>query len=321
MMHALQEQREQHLLLGSALATLAISLSGLGVGIWSGAKAIVFDGMFDAIGAGMTLLAWQIARLMASGRDQHFQFGYWHLEPLLALISGSLTLSTCVYGFLNGLGSFLGGGRIVDYDVAIWYAAITAIASFTAFAHLRFLGRGLDSNLLQSDARSWLFGGMVSGGLCLSFGLARLAAAAHVDVVAPLVDPLVLMSLTVVMMPFPLLTLYRAGKDMLQIAPSELDQRATATAQQVCARHGFVAHASHVTRLGRAQFVEIGFVAASPQVTVSFEELDAIREEVTLALGGLCPRNWVTVSFTASRRWISHDQHDFTADQLRPQSP
>lgn len=312
MTHALQEQREQRLLLGSALATLVVSLSGLGVGIWSGAKSIVFDGMFDAIGAGMTFLAWQIARLIATGRDQRFQFGYWHLEPLLALVSGSVTLSTCVYGFLNGLGSFVGGGRIINYNIAIWYAAITSMVSFTAFVHLRFLGRGLDSNLLKNDARSWLFGGMVSGGLCLSFGLARLAAAAHADGVAPLVDPLVLMTLTAVMLPFPVRTLYQAARDLLQIAPSELDRRATAAAQQVCNRHGFVDHASHVTRLGRAQFVEIGFVAASPIATVTFQELDEIREEVALALGGLCPRNWVTVSFTASKRWISHDRHDFT---------
>jgi len=306
------EQREQQLLLVSATATLALAVCGIGVGTWSGAKSIVFDGMFDAIDAGMTMLAWQVARLMASGRDQHFQFGYWHLEPLLALISGSVALSTCVYGFLNGLGAFFTGGRVIDYDVAILYAALTCLTSFAAFAYFRARGSGLDSRLLQSDARAWLFGGLVSGGLCLSFGLARLAAAAGVDVIMPLVDPVVLMILTAVMIPFPVLTLYRAGRDLLQIAPSELDQRATATAHEVCAKHGFVGHASHVTRIGRAQFVEIGFVAATPQTTFSFEELDAIREEVALSLGGLCPRNWVTVSFTASKRWISHDKHDFT---------
>lgn len=315
MMYALQEHREQQLLLGSALATFMASLSGLAVGIWSGAKSIVFDGMFDAIDAGMTMLSWQIARLIANGRDQNFQFGYWHLEPLLSLISGSVTLSTCVYGFVNGLGSFLGGGRIVDYNVAIWYAAISSLYSFTAFALLRSCGRGLSSEILRSNARSWLFGGLVSGALCLSFVLARLAAVLHVDVIAPLVDPFVLMVLTIIMMPFPVRTLYRAGSDLLQIAPSELDRRATATAQGVCDKYGFVAYATHVTRLGRAQFVEIGFVAASPQTMVTFEELDVIREEVALALGGLCPRNWVTVSFTASKRWVSHDKHDFNQDE------
>ena len=75
-------------------------------------------------------------------------------------------------------------------------------------------------------------------------------------------------------------------------------------AAEVAARYGFSSYSSHVVRSGRQQFIEIGFVAPSGQTTMSFEQLDAIRREIALAMGGLNPGYWLTVDFTADERWI-----------------
>jgi len=37
---------------------------------------------------------------------------------------------------------------------------------------------------------------------------------------------------------------------------------------------------------------------------MSFEQLDTIRREIALAMGGLNPGYWLTVDFTADERWI-----------------
>ena len=66
----------------------------------------------------------------------------------------------------------------------------------------------------------------------------------------------------------------------------------------------FADYASHVVRVGRAEFIEIGFVAPSRDTATTFDQLDAIREEIAVALGGLKPGSWLTVDFTADKRWI-----------------
>ncbi len=118
------------------------------------------------------------------------------------------------------------------------------------------------------------------------------------------VDPAILIVLSVCMAPFPAATIARAGREILQIAPPELDARVDSIARDVAARHGFVDHRSYVTKVGRAQFIEIGFVAPSAATVKTLGEFDAVRQEIADAMGGRRPGYWLTVDFTADPRWI-----------------
>ena len=300
------ERQEQQLLLGSAAAVLLLSVVGVVVGLWAGAKSIVFDGMYGVVDAGMTFTAWFAARLIAGGNDRRFQYGYWHLEPMLAFLNGAMLLVACVYGVVDGVGTLLAGGRAVRFAVPVVYAAAVAVLSFAAYAYVRRKGRGLESTLLKLNARAWLLGGILSAGLCASFALVGLLQGAGAGRFAPFVDPAILIVLAACMAPLPVMTLIRAGREVLQIAPPDLDARVHQIAGEQAARHGFVEHQSHVMRLGRAQFVEIGFVGPSAATTKTLGELDAIRQEIADAMGGLRPGYWLTVHFTADPRYIEH---------------
>ena len=168
------ERQEQRLLLLSAAATLVLSIVGVVIGLWTGAKSIVFDGMYDVVDGGMTLIAWFAARLIARGDDRRFQYGYWHLEPMLAFLNGAVLLFACVYAFVDGVGALLAGGRPVSFDVGVVYAAAGTVVSFATYAYVRDKGQGLGSTLLDLDARLWLLGGVLSTGLCVSFAAAGL---------------------------------------------------------------------------------------------------------------------------------------------------
>lgn len=295
-------KKEQELLLRSSCATAALSLSSILLGLISGAQSIVFDGMFDAIDAAMTLLAWHASRLIARGADCRFQFGYWHLEPILSLVSGSVRLFICTYGLVGGVSSLLNGGRVISYGIATTYAAIACCASLAAFTYIRRARRGVKSSLLESDARGWLFGGLMSGGLCLSFILAQALDGTGAAHLMPYIDPLVLILLTASMLPFPIASVYRAGREILQIAPQELDRQVRTVAQQLMLKYGFVDHQSYVARIGRARFIEIGFITPADRNAIAIAELDTIRREVAAELGGLRHADWLTVFFTAVPR-------------------
>ncbi len=296
------QKTEQKLLLQSAYATAVLALLGVVLGLVSGAQSLVFDGMFDAIDTGMAVLAWHASRLIGRGADCRFQFGYWHLEPILSLVSSTVRLFVCAYGLLGGVSSLMNGGRVIHYDVAITSAAISSCVSVAAFVYIQRRRRGLESSLLESDARGWLFGGLMSGGLCASFLLAQALARTSAAWVMPYIDPVVLILLICGMLPYPICAIYRAGSNISQVAPRDLDRQVRNIASGLVARHGFIDHQSYVARIGRARFIEIGFITPTDHAGFTVAELDTIRVEVAAELGGLRTADWLTVYFTAVRR-------------------
>lgn len=296
--------REQQLLATSMATTIVFAAASIGFGLWLGSKSVTFDGLYDLIDAAMTGIALLTVRLIARGDDRRFQYGYWHLEPMLALLNGLVLSFACIYAFLDGLNGLLAGGRYVQFGLGAAYAGISSVLSFGMYAYVRRSARHLSSQMLDVDSRSWLMGGVLSASLCVSFLIGDALARSGAAWMAPYVDPMILVIVAVCLIPFPAVTLWRASQDILMIAPTELDQRTRELAAQIAERHGFSSFSSHVVRSGRQQFIEIGFVAPSGQTTKSFEELDAIRREIALAMGGLNPGYWLTVDFTADERWI-----------------
>lgn len=298
------ELKEQRLLLLSAGATILLATAGIVIGLMSGAKSIVFDGMYSMIDAAMTVGAYFVARLIASGGDRRFQYGYWHLEPMLGLVNGSILLFACIYAFTDGLGTMLMGGRDIEVGPGIIYAALSAAICLAFHLFVRAQNKGLGSMLLRLDSRAWLFSGLLNAGIFAAFVTAYFLKDTSVQRISRLVDPAILILLAIGMVPVQVRALIDAGKQVLQVAPVDLDAQVDRIAADVANRYGFVEFRSYVSRVGRARFIEIGFVGAQPATATTFGELDVIRAEVADAMGGLQPGYWLTIDFTADRRWI-----------------
>src|SRR5215472_4355194 len=116
---------EQRLLRQSIAVTVIVSAFGVGFGLLSGSLSIVFDGVFAAIDAAMSCLALFVARLVSRpSDDRRFQFGYWHIEPMVLAFNGGTLMLLCFYAFINAVDSFLAGGRQLDFGWAIAYAVV-----------------------------------------------------------------------------------------------------------------------------------------------------------------------------------------------------
>ena len=85
---------EQKLLKLSIAVTVVVSAFGVLFGLLSGSMSILFDGVFSAIDAAMSGLALFVSRLVTRvAENRRFQFGYWHIEPMvLAFNGGTLML-------------------------------------------------------------------------------------------------------------------------------------------------------------------------------------------------------------------------------------
>lgn len=192
---------EQSLLKQSTILMFAVSIAGIVTGFVSGSQSILFDGFFSLIATFIKVLMLITARLIAKESNHRFQFGFWHLEPMVLLIEGSFLLLIAIYAFLNGVFGIINGGRDIELGLVIIYAAVFTVVEFAYFFYVRRRNRKLKSSLIQFDNISWLVDAMLSVGLLISFLAALLLKAQGFDEWAKFVDPLILIVLALTMLP------------------------------------------------------------------------------------------------------------------------
>jgi cation diffusion facilitator family transporter len=296
---------EQRLLKLSIAVTVAVAAFGVLFGLLSGSLSIVFDGVFSAIDAAMSGLALFVSRLVTRETDnRRFQFGYWHIEPMVLAFNGGTLMLLCFYAFLNAVDSFLAGGRQLDFDWAMAYAVIVCAICFGMYFYERRLNRGIGSDFVRLDAQSWLMSAAITSALLLAFAIAWSLAGTPYAHLMPYADPVVLALLTLCLVFVPIRTVRKALTEILLITPPELDRHVRRVMDAVIDRHGFKTYTSYVAKVGRAQFIEI-HIAVPPMWPVdSVATADAIRHEIADALGGEGPERWLTIDFTADPRWL-----------------
>src|SRR5690348_9018166 len=166
----LQAGAEQRLLKLSIVVTVAVAAFGVVFGLLSGSLSIVFDGVFSAIDAAMSGLALFVSRLVTRETDnRRFQFGFWHIEPMVLAFNGGTLMLLCFYAFVNAVGSFLAGGRHLAFDWALVYAVLVCGGCFGMFFYQRAANRRIASDFVHLDAQSWLMSALITSALGVAF--------------------------------------------------------------------------------------------------------------------------------------------------------
>ncbi|MFJ7143553.1 cation diffusion facilitator family transporter [Pseudomonas protegens] len=296
---------EQALLKQSTVLMFAVAIAGIVTGFVSGAQSILFDGFFSLIATFIKVLMLITAKLIAKESNHRFQFGFWHLEPMVLLIEGSFLLLIAIYAFLNGVFGIINGGREVELGMVIFYAGFFAVTEFAYFFYVRRRNRKLKSSLIQFDNISWLVDAMLSVGLLVSFIIALLLKQYGHEQWAVYVDPAILILLALSMLPPALKILRPALRDVLGIAPDQLDEKVRNVMEQAKVAHGFDDYISYVQKHGRARFIEIHIVLPADYPLQDVATLDRLREEISSELGEADAARWLTISFTGDRKWIA----------------
>lgn len=294
---------EQRVLLESTLLTAALAIFGVVLGLISGSMAIVFDGLFSVIDLAMALLALWVARLVVRESDRKFQYGYWHIEPMALAFNGGMLILLCIYAFVNAVGSLLDGGQAVQVGWALGYSAIVSVISVGMYLYERAVNRKVDSSLLGLDIQSWFMTAIAAVALLAAFAVAWALGATEYAQFAPLIDPAILAVLSLVLAVLPVRTVQQALREILLIAPTELDDTVHQVMDAIVERHGFSGFTSYSARVGRGQFIEIHILVPGAQSLGTVDEIDAIRDEIADALGIDVSEHWLTVDFTATEKW------------------
>ncbi|HWT96082.1 MAG TPA: cation diffusion facilitator family transporter [Terriglobales bacterium] len=297
---AVREQRQLRL---SIILTVMVATIGIVTGLWTGSQSIVFDGFFSMIDATMTVVALIVSRLVTRDGSRHFQFGYWHLEPLVAGFNGIIMALSCGYAFLNGIDGLRKGGHPVDFHLAIVYAVVISLASYLMCLYQRHRNKDLQSELLRIDSHGWFMGGSLSAALLISFLIAALAAGTSIEPWTPYVDPAVLTGLSVLLAPIPLSIIWRSVREIFLVAPAELDEHTRNVVSEIATRYGFPKFRSYVAKTGRADLIEISIITPPNFKVESIESYDRIRQEIADKLNEDGRQLWLTIIFTADEKW------------------
>jgi cation diffusion facilitator family transporter len=301
----MQPAAEQRLLKLSIAVTIGVAAFGVLFGLLSGSLSIIFDGVFAAIDAAMSILALFVSRLVT--RDEYnrrFQFGYWHMEPMVLAFNGGTLMLLCFYAFVNAIDSVLAGGRALAFDWAVAYAIVVSVVCFGMYAYESRLNRRIGSDFVRLDAHSWLMSALIGLALVVAFVIAWSLEGTRFAHLTPYADPVVLALLTLCLIFVPIRTVRRALTEILLITPPDLDRHVREVMKGVVARHGFKTFTSYVAKVGRAQFIEIHIALPRDTDVDSIGKADAIRREISREIGDEGPHRWLTIDFTADPRWL-----------------
>lgn len=296
-------RREQHALKLSIRVTLLIGLAGVLSGLFTGSQAIIFDGIYSFVDVLITLLSLIVSQLLAREGSRRFQYGFFHLEPMVTAFGGAILTIACIYAGVTALSNLMSGGHSVLYGAAAVWAGAVSVCGFGMYLYIGRRARALNSGLLSLDARAWLVTAALSVALLTSFVFAAVLQGTRFQVWVPYVDPVMLLLIAIVVLPVPLMTVVHAMREVLQVAPDDLDRNVKAAMDEITAQHGFLDYSSHVAKIGRTMFVEI-HVLVAPASRINVETSDDIRVRLADRLHVRGPELWLALDFTADRLWL-----------------
>ncbi|SDG88838.1 Predicted Co/Zn/Cd cation transporter, cation efflux family [Pseudomonas flavescens] len=303
---------EQGILRLSIAVTLLLAGGGILFGLLSGSFSIVFDGVYslaDASMSGLALIVATLIRKHTSNSDanrrlaERFNMGFWHLEPMVLALNGTLLCGVTLYALINALGSLLAGGKPLDFGFAIIYALVATIACFS-LAALEFRANTLiRSDFVALDAKAWVMSGSISLALLIAFMLGEVTASTTYGWLGPYIDPAVLAIICLVILPMPLLTIRQAMADILLVTPPALKMHVDEVASGVVAQQGFVGYEAYVAKVGRALQVELYFIVPADWPAQTLDDWDRLRDAIGEAIGDEGPNRWLTIAFTTDPQW------------------
>jgi predicted Co/Zn/Cd cation transporter (cation efflux family) len=239
-----------------------------------------------------------VARLVAKESNQRFQYGYWHLEPLVVALKAAVMMTLVVFGFFGAVQSLLSGGYATRLDAALFYSVLVLMICAGTFFWMWRENARVGSALVAIDIKAWAVSGIITAALLISFLATYAMQGTALAPWIPYVDPAVLALLSLIILPAPFADARAAFRDIFGIVPTELDRHVHAVMDAFVETHGFARYESYVTSTGRARFIEISVLAPPGMPPKSIEYFDMLRAEIGSAIGEAGPDRWLTIVFT-----------------------
>lgn len=296
--------KEQRVLKVSTYSALILAIFGITFGSIVSSSAVVFDGFVALISVGLGFLSVITSRYIYKEDDDVFQYGYVRFEPMVNLFKSLVLIVVCVYAFITGIGSIISGGYEIVLGGAMIYTFVALLYSFSLSTYTHFYSKQLDSGLIKVDQTEWLIDCVLYGGSAITFGVIYLLDPQQENPYSHFLDPALLTVLSLFLSVSPIKIAIANFKDLMMVAPKELDDKITEIMEILSEEHQFGDYDTHVAKSGRFYIVEVNILMDKNFQVSSVAELDNLREYICSALQIPAYKIWLSVSFTADPKWL-----------------
>lgn len=286
----------------SLVATALIGSVGLGWGLVSGSRVMLFDGIYTFAGVVLTGVSLLAARAASSPPTVEFPFGRHAATPLAVGLQGAALMGTIGYGAIDAVIVITHGGSDVAAGAVLVYGLVTAVACLLVALLLRKQARR--SDLVAAEMVSWRAGMLLSCVYALGGALGVFAPSLGIESITPYVDPSLVIVASAIVLPMAVGLVRTAARELLEASPGPDLSAAIARAVHEGATAGLPASRElpgpivRATKLGRRLYVEVDFVVSSDEWSVAEE--DAVREAITANLEELDYQVWATIEITTN---------------------
>ncbi|GAB6260472.1 cation diffusion facilitator family transporter [Photobacterium sp. CCB-ST2H9] len=288
----------------SLAGTVLLATLGIGYGLYVGSSAILLDGMFSFLSMGMTGLSLYTAYLVSRPDDDHFQFGYAHIEPLINVVNGLLILVTCLFALASGVQTIVNGGHEVVLEHAMVYAILSTICCFGIYFTETHIARKEDSELVRVDSQEWLVDGILSAAILVGFMLVMVFDALGYSHWNAYVDPILVSAMAIAASVLPIKVLRRNIREVLLVAPHDKVQSSVnRVIEDLSKQYHFDDYTHHFAKTGRQYDLEINILVKDDQYWTTKRQ-DKIRQLLWDKLKGELGDAWLSVTFTGQKRWL-----------------
>lgn len=298
--------REQTLLKISVYGALVFAISGIVVGLLSGAQMILFDGLYSLISLSLSVFSLLASRFMNKVDLHNYPFGKDKIEPLVILIKYFVILILVIGSFLSAVVALFAGGRDIELTLAVIYSVIGTLLCVGITYYIKKEAKTVKSGLLQAEGNQWFMDSLVSVGVLFGFILSLLLLISETTAfIVPYVDPIMVILVSIYFVQVPVSEMGTALRELLDMPPKgKVPDQIKAHAKRIKAAHGFEEVFTRVSKVGQTLWIEIDFVVAKNEGQVeTVNDQDIIREDIEQFLKQYSYEIWLTVSFTENRKW------------------
>ena len=296
---------EQRTLTLSLYGVVALAFGSLVYGFYIQSSIVILNGilsMVSLMGSWLNLLA---AKLVTKPADKRFQYGYWHVEPMVLSVNTLMMSIICIYAIFSGVEGLRSGGDTVDATAVIWFAVVTGALCGAFGLYERFMSYRIDSQILMNDSREWLMDFGFSLVTFLGFIGMFFLPEPYLSFWAKYADNGMVVIMSSILLPFPMMSFAQNIKEVLRITDTkeELISRVENTMQALKKNYHLLDYSSHILKVGRTYFVEINILANEQFEFQTIADHDKLRELIWKACDKPLDELWLSVCVTADPRW------------------
>ncbi len=277
-------------------------LAGIVFAVLARSRSVLFDALYSFIASFFTLISARVVRLVISGEDRDYQFGYGSFEPFFIVIRTVFILLMNVMMAFFAVRTILDGGNTVNVSVAILYTLLSIITCAVIAGVLRGAARKNDSPVLAAEAKSWLNDTLLSSAVLAAFAGIILLRSTPLAFLIPYIDPAITLVFIAVMIPSLAIQFFVNMRELLVAAPPvELQEELDAIIEPYIAANNFSDFQTYSTKRGRNLYVVVHIYMKKD---ASVKELDKIRKAIVRDIRNFWHYSDIDIVFTLDTSWI-----------------